>query len=427
MVRSRPTPTDTTAWQQFEDDEAKVRFQNFKNRKLFFELGFIFTVETDGGFGPDVMDIVTPLKWKKFTHHPGCWDNHAKFEERLIATHTMGSWRTFVLKTLSGMDVKRVDTRSTENVFSRAPSYGITSLSINSCRLLTTRYHLCFENTEWNGRQTSRYSVNRECLQPRAKLWNHFLKHKLMPTSHNTTVSLSRLLRALVFPNLITALCRKKKVEENAFDEILPGLSGITRARLPLLLGLENPKSKKSIHKQSAGTTQSIAEAMLLALEEAVIQTQTHLHALHGDIRNFFGYVKHRDVKVESMFQEIIPHVQRNFPGFPNEILPAFNVEASPEPEQDAANPPADDPSLTPHRSETPEYPVTVPVEETPNPVPAPKPSPAPRRGKCIKTTAGRSNIVHYYSTSSESSPAPIHKRTRRGAVSTSKATLHTH
>ncbi|KAE8658284.1 hypothetical protein F3Y22_tig00116971pilonHSYRG00034 [Hibiscus syriacus] len=345
MVRSRPAPTDTTAWQQFEDDEAKAWFQNFKNRKLFFELGFIFTEKTDGGFGPDVMDIVTPLKWKKFTRHPG--SVNASVVKEFYANISKPNQHSIFVR---GKQI-----RFTPSAINRY--FHLQDVMDNHAKFEEEADNntydgvledLCFENTEWNGRQTSRYSVNQERLQPRAKLWNHFLKYKLMPTSHNITVSLSCLLllhyimesrpidvgrikqvndclgkkaSALVFPNLITALYRKKKVEENAFDEMLPGLLGITRARLPLLLGLENPKSKESIHEQSAGTTQSNAEA--------------------------------RDTEVESMFQEIIPHGQRNFPGFPDKILPAFNAEASPEPEQDTADPPADDLSPTPHRSET--------------------------------------------------------------------------
>ncbi|XP_039000030.1 uncharacterized protein LOC120125741, partial [Hibiscus syriacus] len=201
---------------------------------------------------------------------------------------------------------------------------------------------LCFANTEWNGRQTSRYSVNRERLQPHAKLWNHFLKNKLMPTSHNIT----------------------KKVKENAFDEILHGLSGINRVRLPLLLGIESPKSKDSVHEKAAGTTQFDVEARLLALEE----------------------------------------------------------EASPEPEQGEDDPPVDDPTPNPHRSDTPEYPPTVFVEETPSPVLAPDPSPAPCSCRRTKTTAGCKKIAHHYSSSSKSNPVPLRKRTRRGAASTFKA-----
>ncbi|XP_039008331.1 uncharacterized protein LOC120136344 [Hibiscus syriacus] len=115
------------------------------------------------------------------------------------------------------------------------------------------------------------------------------------------------------------------------------------------------------------------------------------------------------------MFQEIIPHGQRNFPGFRDEILSAFNAEASPEPEQDASDPSVDDPTPDQHRFEILGYPPTVPVEETPSPVPA------PRSYRHTKTTAGRKNIAHYYSTSSESSTVPLRKHTRRGAASSSK------
>ncbi|KAE8661093.1 hypothetical protein F3Y22_tig00116939pilonHSYRG00213 [Hibiscus syriacus] len=413
MVRSRSAPTDTTAWQQFENDEAKARFQNFKNRKLFFELGFIFTKETDGGFGPDVMDIMTPLKWQKFARHPGSV-NASLVKEFYANIFKPNQYSIFV----RGKKIRFTSTAINHyfHLQDVVDNHATFEEEADSNKYDGVLEDLCFENTEWNGRQTSRYSVNRERLQPRAKLWNHFLKNKLMPTSHNTTVSLSRLLllhsimvsrpidvgciivqqvhdclgkkaSALVFPNLITTLCRKKKVEENAFDEILPGLSGINRARLTLLLGIENPKSNDPVHEQSAGATESNAEARLLALEEAVTRTQAQIHALHGDI---------------------------------HEILPAFNAEASPEPEHDAPDPPADDPTPDTHRSKTPEYPSTVPVEETPSPVPAPNPSPAQCSGHRTKTTAGR--IAHYYSNSSESIPAPIRKRTRRGATSTSKA-----
>ncbi|XP_038992155.1 uncharacterized protein LOC120115547 [Hibiscus syriacus] len=47
-----------------------------------------------------------------------------------------------------------------------------------------------------------------------------------------------------------------------------------------------------------------------------------------------------------------------------DKILPAFNAEASLEPEQDALDPPAADPTPYTHRSETPEYPPTAPKDK---------------------------------------------------------------
>ncbi|KAE8670896.1 Detected protein of unknown function [Hibiscus syriacus] len=142
---------------------------------------------------------------------------------------------------------------------------------------------LCFANTEWNDRQTNRYSINRKRLQPHAKLWNHFFKHKLMPISHKTT--------------------------------------------------------------------------------------------------------------------------------------------ASSKPEQDEVDPPLAKPTPDLHRSKTPKYPPTVPVEETPSLVHASDSFHVPRSGRCTKTTAGCINIARLDSSSSESNPKPLRKRTIRGASSNSKAT----
>ncbi|KAE8684537.1 DNA-directed RNA polymerase V subunit 5C-like [Hibiscus syriacus] len=130
---------------------------------------------------------------------------------------------------------------------------------------------LCLPDTQWNGQQLRRKTVDRDRLLPQVKLWNHFMKHKLLPTSHNTTVSCQRMLllhsiisgrpidvgkiiveqahlclkrqaSALVFPNLITALCRKKKVREEIFDEILPGIAGLNKEKIPMLLGYKEAK-----------------------------------------------------------------------------------------------------------------------------------------------------------------------------------------
>ncbi|KAE8730261.1 putative beta-1,3-galactosyltransferase 19 [Hibiscus syriacus] len=47
---------------------------------------------------------------------------------------------------------------------------------------------------------------------------------------------LKRQASALVSPNLITTLCRKKKVREEMFDEILPGIAGLNKAKIPIAL-----------------------------------------------------------------------------------------------------------------------------------------------------------------------------------------------
>ncbi|KAK9042651.1 hypothetical protein V6N11_017718 [Hibiscus sabdariffa] len=99
--------------------------------------------------------------------------------------------------------------------------------------------------------------VERDRLKPDGKLWMHFIKQSLMPTSHTATASLSRLQllhsilngrsidvgkiivdeayacltrksSPLLFPHLITALCRKKGVIESPEDLQKKGRLGIT-------------------------------------------------------------------------------------------------------------------------------------------------------------------------------------------------------
>ena len=41
----------------------------------------------------------------------------------------------------------------------------------------------------------------------------------------------------LIFPNLITALCRKKNVPEYDFDEIVEGMKGLSAEKVTALIG----------------------------------------------------------------------------------------------------------------------------------------------------------------------------------------------
>ncbi|KAK9024867.1 hypothetical protein V6N11_064773 [Hibiscus sabdariffa] len=103
---------------------------------------------------------------------------------------------------------------------------------------------LCILGADWD---TTNTIVERDRLKPDGKLWMHFIKQSLMPTSHTATASLIRLQllhsilngrfidvgkiivdeayacltrksSLLLFPHLIIALCRKKAVFESPED-----------------------------------------------------------------------------------------------------------------------------------------------------------------------------------------------------------------
>ncbi|KAL4302971.1 hypothetical protein GQ457_10G012890 [Hibiscus cannabinus] len=118
---------------------------------------------------------------------------------------------------------------------------------------------LCLPNTKWNTTGRNPNSVSRLSLLPEAKLWNTFVKHNLLPTSHNQTVDRTRLLLVntimtgfrinvgeilanelaahcandkgiLAFPCLISALCRRENVSMFDTDKYQPEKTGWTRA-----------------------------------------------------------------------------------------------------------------------------------------------------------------------------------------------------
>ncbi|KAK8996662.1 hypothetical protein V6N11_081928 [Hibiscus sabdariffa] len=119
--------------------------------------------------------------------------------------------------------------------------------------------YLYEEGTAWNTTGRNPHSVSRLSLRPKTKLWNTFVKHNIMPTSHNQTVDPTRLLLIhtimtgyrvnvgeilakelaaacandkciLAFPCLISALCRRAAVPTSHGDKYQAEKTGWTRA-----------------------------------------------------------------------------------------------------------------------------------------------------------------------------------------------------
>ncbi|KAK8574528.1 hypothetical protein V6N12_062218 [Hibiscus sabdariffa] len=147
---------------------------------------------------------------------------------------------------------------------------------------------LCIPGADWDSANTA---VERDQLKPDGKLWMHFIKQSLMSTSHTATASLSRLQllhsmlngrsidvgeiivdktyacltrksSPLLFPHLITALCRKKGVFESPEDLQRKGRLGITSDSIASLMGFDEAATSK----QPTGGAKTIAAAKLAAL-----------------------------------------------------------------------------------------------------------------------------------------------------------------
>ncbi|KAL1120219.1 hypothetical protein V6Z11_D01G152500 [Gossypium hirsutum] len=108
---------------------------------------------------------------------------------------------------------------------------------------------LCIEGTRWTISNQECYIVERALLKPIGKIWYHFLRSRLIPSTYNTNVSKERILllhsiikgkrinvgriifqevhwcaeknaSSLKFPSLITYLCRTAQVPLNDNEDI---------------------------------------------------------------------------------------------------------------------------------------------------------------------------------------------------------------
>ncbi|KAL4388660.1 hypothetical protein GQ457_09G015720 [Hibiscus cannabinus] len=306
--------------QYFEDDDAKARHQALKGRQTLAEKGFVFKGTGKEGFPPSVVATIAMHKWEKFVTHPGSVNPNQK---PINVTLVEEFYAHLTSPTQSSVYVRGEQIQFTAAKINKF--YGLQNTADNHSKFVSglkgksndfLLQDLCFPEADWDSANTS---VERDRLKPDGKLWMHFIKQSLMPTSHTTTASLSilQLLHSilngrsidvgkiivdeayacltrksspLLFPHLITTLCRKNRVFESPNDLQKKGRLGITADSIPSLMGFDEAATSK----QPTGGAKTIAAAKLAALITMEETTRDQLEGLKTDLRTYFNYVLER-------------------------------------------------------------------------------------------------------------------------------------
>ncbi|KAK8672142.1 hypothetical protein V6N13_110515 [Hibiscus sabdariffa] len=253
-VRANPT----VQIRCFEDDEVKARHQTLKGRQTLTEKGFIFKGTSKEGFPTSVVATIAMHKWEKFVTHLGSVDLHQKL---INVTLIQEFYAHLTSPTQSSVYVRGEQIQFTAVKIKKF--YGLQNTADNHLKFVSglkgksndfLLQDLCIPGADWD---SANASVERDRLKPDGKLWMHFIKQSLMPTGHTATASLSRLQlhsflngrsidvgkiivdeayacltrksSPLLFPHMITALCRKKRVFESPKDLQKKGRLGIHR------------------------------------------------------------------------------------------------------------------------------------------------------------------------------------------------------
>ncbi|KAL4367587.1 hypothetical protein GQ457_05G023270 [Hibiscus cannabinus] len=366
--------------QYFEDGDAKARRQELKGRQTLAEKGFVFKGTSKEEFPPSVVATIAMHKWEKFVMHPGSVDPNQK---PIIVTLVEEFYAHLMGPTQSSVYVRGEQIQFTAAKVNKF--YGLQNTIDNHSKFVSglkgknnefLLQDLCFPGANWDSANTS---VERDRLKPDGKLWMHFIKQSLMPSSHTATASLSKLQllhsilngrsidvgkiivdeayacltrksSPLLFPHLIITLCRKKGVFESPEDLQKKGRLGITAEDILSLMGFDEAATSK----QPTGGVTTIATTKLAALITMAETTRDQLEGLKTDLRTYFSYVQERDQVIKANFNEMLSQSSLSFPSFPQDLLrPAETKMPEQQPAQPTAEHATDQPQEKPLGSDS--------------------------------------------------------------------------
>ncbi|KAK8506885.1 hypothetical protein V6N12_046246 [Hibiscus sabdariffa] len=252
------------------------------------------------------MATITMHKWERFVTHPGTVHPQQKINVTLVQEF----YAHLTSPTQSSVYVRGEHIQFTVAKINKF--YGLQNTADNHSKFVSglkgktndfLLEDLCIPGANWDSTNTS---VDRDRSINVGKI-----------IVDEAYACLTRKSSPLLFPHLITALCRKKGVFESPEDLQKKGRLGITAENIPSLMGFDETAPAK----QPIGGARTVAAAKLATLITMAENTRDQLEGLKTDLRTYFNYVQERDQVIKANFNEMLPQSSLNFPSFPQDLL----------------------------------------------------------------------------------------------------------
>ena len=346
-VPSKKSPVrepDRDEMQRFVNAEAKRHFElYFKDRKFLHEKGFIFTNDADFGLPEEVAEVIKLHGWRNFAMHP--INPIAPLVREFYANIVTGS-QTFSMVRGVKVSFSASSINMHLGLLDCEDDLRDSVDMICADELNRLLGELAVEGAEWlPDRGKGVYLCSRPLLKPFAKIWYHFVRTRLLPTSHIETVSKERLVLLsfilegkeisvgkliqreisacafknkgyLFFPSLVTDLCLRSGVDVKATDEILSNTAAISTAAIKRFTS----DSTKAAPNSAAGPSSP---------NQAQISQQ--LNFLVSNQQKVWKFVKEAHQWQKKMFQLNFSKKLLSSPIFPDEVLQPFGSEGGNE------------------------------------------------------------------------------------------------
>ncbi|KAK8675526.1 hypothetical protein V6N13_033592 [Hibiscus sabdariffa] len=423
---SSQSPPDTADIAIFENEAAEERYLQIQSKQLLQEKGFVYSTGERFGLPQEVYDVIVYHGLEKFARHP---DEKELQKKSINVTLVKEFYAHFTDPNQGTVYVRSERLEFTAKVinkfFAVKRTADLHTPFVNNMKDQKIDFmleNLCFQGAEWDEANTT---VERDRLKPAAKLWIHFLKINLMPTTHTATMNLPRLqlLHSILNSRsinlgLITALCLQKGVMEEKNDFYIRGRQGIKPTQIPSLMGFDEDATTSA----PPGGARTIAAARLAELMALTERTQEQMRDIQEKMTSLFHYMRERDEAIQSYLLELLPDEVPLFPIFPNELFhsaqptkkKAPQEQATPQPPLTKKKAPSTSTATPPTRPPAPEEraePATPHAEgdgssTTPDETPMTNPPSSKARykrvatkqtPKCTSTRTEKEEMLQYY------------------------------
>lgn len=350
---------------RFVNAEAKRHFDlEIKDRSIHQEKGFVFKKDGNFGLPEEVAAVIKRQGWKDFAEHP--INPIAPLVREFYANVVTGS-QTFAMV----RGVKVSFSASSINLHLGLAGYedNFTDFveTVGSDELDRILRELTVEGTGWlPDRGEGVYLCPRPALKPNPKIWYHFIRTRLLPTTHIESVSKERMALlhfilegkevnvgkliqreistcafktkgCLYFPSLITDLCLRSGVDVNSNDEILANTAAISTIAIR--------RFSSEVPRGSATRAEPAPQAQG-NLEGSIAQLGQQLEHFVAQQRRVWTFLKDAHTWQKRMFQLNFSKKLMNCPIFPDEVFSPFeptpgepSKEADTEADRDADQP----------------------------------------------------------------------------------------
>ncbi|KAK5811944.1 hypothetical protein PVK06_027334 [Gossypium arboreum] len=190
--RTRASAQIDETQNKFHREEARVRYKSiFKHQQMYPEKGFTLKEINYRDFTASIRQVVETLNWELFC------EKRPSVDEELVREF-YANLTSSEMTEVPVRGIKESINSNAINEFFELPyfendEYSTLMSNIKPENLQEILEELEVQGSAWTVSKQGIYTCRREYLMPFAKVWFYFIRFRLMPSSHGTTISLERM------------------------------------------------------------------------------------------------------------------------------------------------------------------------------------------------------------------------------------------